>query len=221
MPRQPRIDIEEGFYHVLNRGVEKRVIFQEPRDYEKFLDTLEKLVKELKFSVFCYVLLPNHFHLSLQTKNHSLSKIIGRLLTSYAVYFNKKNKRVGPLFQDRFKSKLVEKERYFLALSRYIHLNPVSSGMVKDPIDYPYSSFQEIFSQGKWNIVDRNNIDMIISDFGLSLDKYKKFIYQSIEDIDNEEIFEKDPFNSKEDILGSDYFNTRNQRKFIRSKKKQ
>lgn len=216
MPRKTRIYFRHGFYHIFNRGVEKRQIFNEDKDYERFLNKLEDLTRELDFSVFCYAILPNHFHISLETRKTSLSKIVGRLLTSYALYFNKNYQRVGPLFQDRYKSILVQKDNYFLQLSRYIHLNPVSAGIVSNPLDYPYSSFAELFGKSKWNIIDRKEIVRLIGETKDSLDEYKKFVHEGIDESSEFDIFE-----DNREVLGSRSFNTSAQKKFLRRKKRQ
>ena len=212
MPRKPRIYLNYGFYHVFNRGVERRKIFNNERDYEQFLNKLKALTQESDFSVYCYTLLPNHFHISLETRKTTLSKILGRLLTSYAVYFNKKYNRVGPLFQDRFKSILVQKDNYFLQLSCYIHLNSVEAGIVTDPLDYPYSSFAELFDRSRWNIVDKEAVRRLIGKTKADLEQYRRFVYERI-DKDNTEF---NPFYSGKDILGTEFFNTSSQRKFLR-----
>jgi|SRR3990172_3182659 len=149
-----KIYVKDGHYHVYNRGVEKRNIFQDIQDYKIFmrylkdsLSTLDKSKIESKefilkgqafkgvprlpknfhgkIEIIAYCLMPNHFHLLLkQVENDSLQKFMQALLTRYSIYFNKKYDRVGSLFQGRYKAVLVLENNYLLHLSRYIHLNP-------------------------------------------------------------------------------------------------
>lgn len=145
---------EESFYHVFNRGVEKRVIFIDNQDYRYFLGLLERYLsseqaidktgrtlpnysKEIELLAYC--LMPNHIHLLLyQIKNDSMQRFMKSLCTSYSMYFNRKYKRVGKLFQGRYKAVLIDEEGYFTHISRYIHLNPLDIGA--DYKSYEYSS---------------------------------------------------------------------------------
>ena len=170
MPRRNTIRrfTEEGIYHIYNRGVEKRTIFLDEQDYAVFLhllkyylsptdqDTIHPLMKFQGFSVvrprplanlekeidlIAYCLMPNHFHLLLkQHAVNGVTKLLIRLLTTYALYFNKRYKRVGYLFQGPYRAVLIEDDSYLLHLSRYIHLNPVelTRGLL---VTYPYSSY--------------------------------------------------------------------------------
>src|SRR4030042_3814693 len=154
MPRMPRLAYENAFYHIFNRGVPKQPIFLSDKDYDYFLRRLESLVKKKHYdhTVYAYVLMPNHFHLLIGTKKTPLAKVMTSLLTSYSMYFKREYKRVGPLFQNRFKSKLCEKDSYFLGASRYIMLNPIAARLAKQIEDYPWSSFQELFGTSPYAI---------------------------------------------------------------------
>lgn len=153
--------IENGCYHVYNRGVEKRRIFEEAEDYKKFLEYLkiylspiEDLRKEnplLKtnlingnlseeIEVLAYCLMPNHFHILIKQKTkNAITKLMRQLTTAYSMYFNKKYERVGPLFQGIFKACLVDKNEVLLHLSKYIHQNPQERGISLG--DFPWSSY--------------------------------------------------------------------------------
>lgn len=155
--------VNDHFYHIYNRGVEKRIVFLDEWDYQRFLQILyyyqfdgpkpafsTKNRFEIKdFSqnpkiveVICYCFMPNHFHLLIkQLKDNGISEFIGKVINSYTKYFNTKNKRVGPLFQGSFKAVLVENDEQLLHLSRYIHLNPYVSELVDDLTNYQYSSY--------------------------------------------------------------------------------
>lgn len=154
MPRPHRIVYENAFYHVFSRGNDKQNIYRMEADYNKFLLTLEKLKRKYDHKLYGYCLMPNHFHLLIETREIPISKIMSSLLTSYTMYFNKKYKRSGHLFQDRFRSLICEKENYFLTIARYIHLNPVKAGLVKNPEDYFWSSHNEYIGSES-RIVDK------------------------------------------------------------------
>lgn len=213
MPRVRRLTAPNCFYHIFNRGLNKRVIFRQPIDYQKFLSKLEILVREYDFSLYCYALLPNHFHLLLETGNVPLSKIMSKLFTSYSIYFNRKYKSRGPLFEDRYKSKVVQKESYFLELSRYIHLNPVKANLIRDPNDYPYSSLSEILSIKSVRdrrLIDKDKVQKLIGESKISLKQYQQFIYDGIGlDLD-----EFDPWRSDKEILGTVKFKTARMKKY-------
>jgi putative transposase len=132
MPRGPRLDAPGILHHVRARGVGRGAIFLTETDREDFLERLETAVADDAAFVYAWSLMPNHFHLAVRTGNATISKTMKRLLAGYATAFNKRHKRDGHLFQNRFKSTVVDEERYFLALVRYIHLNPVAAKMVPD-----------------------------------------------------------------------------------------
>ena len=104
MPRQARINLPGAWYHVLNRGIEKRPIFRSTRCYERFLELLSRLPERFDIEMLAYVLMPNHYHLQLRTQDANLSQAIHWLNVNYSVWFNRKYDRVGPLFQGRFKA---------------------------------------------------------------------------------------------------------------------
>ena len=125
MARPFRIVYPGAWYHVTSRGIERRSIFTEARDRYHFLDLLPLMRERFAVNLYAYVLMQNHYHLLLQTSEPNLSQTIQWLNVSYSVWFNRRHNRVGPLFQGRFKALVVEPERWALALSRYLHLNPV------------------------------------------------------------------------------------------------
>jgi len=142
MARPLRMDYPDTFYHVLSRGNEKRDIYYDEKDYLRFLDTLEKTVERFKLEVHAYVLMKNHYHLLIRTKEANLSRAIQWLGVSYSVWFNRRHERSGHLFQGRFKSFLIENDRYFTAMCLYIHGNPLRAGIVRRLWDYPWSSYR-------------------------------------------------------------------------------
>src|SRR3989344_3689465 len=156
MPRYARLTAPNLFYHIINRGIEKRLIFRQQSDYLKFLKYLYRCKTKFDWIIYCFCLMPNHFHLLIQTQEDPLGSVMKSLQTAYGVYFNHKYERVGPVFSGRYKSIICQKDEYLLQVSKYIHLNPVKAGLVKRPADYPYSSYKEY--------VDRANIDLKILD---------------------------------------------------------
>jgi len=142
MARPKRIDFSFTLYHVFSRTISEERAFQDSRDRNKFLQYCAKYVDLYDFRVHAFCLMPNHFHLLVESKgNPLLSHLLHRLLTAFTVYYNRRHGRQGHLFQGRFKSLVVEKSTYLLALSRYIHLNPVRAGLSSHPEEYKGSSF--------------------------------------------------------------------------------
>ena len=125
MARPLRVDRANGWYHVTARGIERREIFVDTRSREHFLELLEETTLRFRLKVHAYVLMSNHYHLVVQTPAANLSRAIQWLNVSYVAWFNRRGDRVGPLFQGRFKSVLVEDASWAYELSMYVHLNPV------------------------------------------------------------------------------------------------
>jgi putative transposase len=132
MPRKSRIDAPGSLHHVIVRGIERSSIFRDSKDYESFLTRLAVLLGETSTPCYAWVLMKNHVHLLLRSGLTPLSSLMRRLLTGYAQQFNRRHSRAGHLFQNRYKSFLCEEEPYLLELLRYIHLNPIRAGAVKD-----------------------------------------------------------------------------------------
>ena len=124
MARPTRVDLAGAWYHVLNRGAEKRPIFRSRRCYQKFLELLSNLPLRFGVRIYGYVLMGNHYHVQIQTQEANLSKAVHWLNVSYSVWFNRSHGRVGPLFQGRFKA-IMHEASEALRINRYIHLNPV------------------------------------------------------------------------------------------------
>ena len=142
LARPLRIEFPGAFYHVTSRGNEKKAVFRNSRDKEKFLSYLESAHDRYGAVIHVYCLMENHYHLLLETPRGNLSQILHHINGAYTTYFNIKRGRYGHLFQGRYKGILIEKDAYGEELSRYIHLNPVRGGVVKDPLEYEWSSYQ-------------------------------------------------------------------------------
>jgi len=130
MPRKARIDAPGAVHHIICRGIEGRDIFFDDTDRDRFVERLGRIVTESRTFCYGWALIPNHFHLLLKTGGAPISTVMLRLLTGYAVSFNRRHRRVGHLFQNRYKSILCQEDAYLLELIRYIHLNPLRAGLV-------------------------------------------------------------------------------------------
>ena len=139
MPRRPRVD-SVGFHHIINRGVARRDIFLKNRDFEIFLEILEHAKEVYGFKVHAFCLMNNHYHLLIETTYENLSMIARQINSKYAQYFNREYKRVGPLWQGRFKSWYVYNERYLYILLRYIEQNPIKAALVDEIAKYRWCS---------------------------------------------------------------------------------
>ncbi len=147
MSRQPRAISASGVYHVIWRGINRQQIFFDDADCVKFLNLLDSVQNEA-FQILAFCLMGNHVHLLIKTVPSDITEMktaVKRLGIRYVAYFNGRFQRVGPLFQDRYKSQPVESGRYFCRVLRYIHQNPVAAGMCKNPEDYPWSSYCDYF----------------------------------------------------------------------------
>ena len=132
MPRKARIDAPGAIHHIICRGIERRKIYLNKIDRDDFVDRLSMIIYESETLCYAWALIPNHFHLLLRTGNTPIATVMQRLLTGYAVGFNRRHRRHGRLFQNRYKSILCQEEPYLLELVRYIHLNPLRAGIVEN-----------------------------------------------------------------------------------------
>lgn len=142
MPRGPRLDAPGVLHHVMARGLDRQRIFRDEQDREDFMARLGRLVESGALTIYAWALLPNHFHLLLRTGKRPLARSMRSLLTGYAGVFNRRHRRSGHLFQNRYKSIVVEEELYMLELVRYLHLNSLRAGVVtglRELDHYPYS----------------------------------------------------------------------------------
>ncbi len=203
MARQARVEVEGGLYHVITRGNNRRQIFNSPADYEKFLLLLAVQKTKLPFFLYAYCLMTNHVHLLLERQASSVGRIMHRVLTGYAQYYNRRYRHVGHLLQGRHKAILCQSERYLSELVRYIHLNPVRAGMVTVPEGYEYSSHRAYLGVEPAGIVD---VDPVLRHFGarkeLARVNYRNFVAAGIKQGHCEEFYAADEGR----ILGSEEF---------------
>ncbi len=135
MPRGPRDDAPGVVHHVMVRGIERRLIFHDDADREALLRRLSRLLPELRFRCFAWALMPNHLHLVVESGEARVSRLMARLGTGYARYFNERHDRVGHLFQNRFRSRRVVGERDLVGLILYVCRNPLEGGLAADPLE--------------------------------------------------------------------------------------
>ncbi len=130
MPRKSRVDVPGALHHIICRGIERKRIFRDNRDRDNFVERLGNILVQTSTHCYAWALIPNHFHLLLKTGHVPISIVMRRLLTGHAISFNRRYRRHGHLFQNRYKSILCQEEPYLLELVRYIHLNPLRAGLV-------------------------------------------------------------------------------------------
>ena len=192
MPLRPVTFFKGGYYHIYNRGNAKREIFLGNRDYSRFLKRTVRYSDEHSISIFCFCLMPNHFHLLLkQTNETSVADFMQKLLVSYSMYFNRKYDNVGSVFQGRFQAKLIETDAYVMQISRYIHQNPwelvkkiklgdkMTSQLLKDLEEYPWSSYSDYLGSRRHKFLEINEI---LSYFRKEQphDDYREFVEEPI-----------------------------------------
>ena len=182
MPRRTTIFSINCYYHIYNRSVSNNPLFYEDSNYSFFITKLKIYVLETA-NIIAYCLMPNHYHLLLQLTNQDLSKSMGQLAMSYTKSANTYYKRAGHLFQGRYKSKQIEDDNYLVYLSRYIHLNPFSSGLVKKPEDWKFSSYREFIGIDKVDFINPDNIlDLFGGSSKLSTKEKQQMYKDYIED---------------------------------------
>jgi len=161
VPRYARQKSGNGIFHVMLRGINKQTIFEDDEDRERFLETIERYKKISKYVIYGYCLMSNHVHLLLKETEEPISTVIKRISSSYVYWYNWKYERCGHLFQERYKSEVVENDGYLLTVLRYINQNPVKVGLSKNVQGYRWSSYNEYISKPK--IVDTNFVLQILS----------------------------------------------------------
>ncbi|MFH1874029.1 MAG: transposase [Pseudomonadota bacterium] len=152
MSRPLRIEYEGAFYHVMNRGNARQNIFTQPKDYETFINVLVESIKLWELKVHALALLPNHYHMLIETPLANLSRAMRHINGVYTQRFNRQHQRDGHIFRGRYKAILVEEDAYLVELIRYIHRNPIKAGLVEFPEKYKWSSHRDYLGSDdrKW-----------------------------------------------------------------------
>ena len=179
MARKPRLHVPGGLYHVILRGNARQDIFFALQDRQHFYELMGQGVARFGYRVHAFCLMTNHLHLALQAGDQPLSVGMQNLAFRYTRYLNARLKRVGHLFEGRFKAYLVDQDRYGLALVRYVHLNPVRARMVQQPAAYPYSSHRAYLGREDLPWL---TTDWVLGQFGSRIDvarpRYARFIQE-------------------------------------------
>jgi putative transposase len=162
----------------MSRGDDRKKVYTSASDHRKFMDYVVKAKERYQFYLYAYCLMPNHFHLLLETKLPNLSRIMHFIKGSYTTYYNIRYHRTGHLFQGRFKSIVVDKDSHFLELSRYLHLNPVRAGIVKDPVEYVWSSYHGYFGK-KDKYLDCDQVKQYL---GMTSREYRRFVLAGLKE---------------------------------------
>ena len=163
MARLARVEYEGAIYHVILRGNNRRVMFVDDRDRERFVTRLGEYAEEYSVRIYAFCLMNNHVHLVLETPCANLGRFMHKLETSYTIYFNLRHNESGHLMQGRYKAKPVKGDDYLLNLARYVQLNPVFvSGIEKKPLkeriqylrNYRWNSYRRYLGKKEWEFVD-------------------------------------------------------------------
>lgn len=162
MPRQARKKSASGIYHIMLRGINNQVIFEDEEDNNKFIETIKTYKAISGYKIYSYCLMSNHVHLLIKVEKEDLDLILKRVAGSYVYWYNWKYYRRGHLFQDRFKSEPVEDDSYFLTVLRYIHQNPIKGKIAKGIDEYVFSSYND-YIKGKNELIDLDFVFSIIS----------------------------------------------------------
>jgi putative transposase len=167
MTRRARIDALGALHHIICRGIERRQIFADDADRDRFVEQLAKVLSETSTPCFAWALISNHFHLLVRTGHVPISTVMRRLLTSYAVHFNRRHRRCGHLFQNRYKSILCQQDPYLLELVRYIHLNPLRAKIVSELSEldrYPYCGHSRLMGNINDGWQDTESVLILFAD---------------------------------------------------------
>ena len=175
MLRKARIDAAGALHHIIVRGIERRKIFWDDKDRDSFVNRFGRVLIETHTDCFAWALIPNHIHLLLRTGLTPMATVMRKLLTGYAVQFNRRHRRHGHLFQNRYKSILCQEDPYLLELVRYIHLNPLRARLVAD-----YNSLKGFVYGGHCALMgkcrnDWQNTEYVLSLFGQRISKARRF----------------------------------------------
>ena len=161
MPRGARKQAESGVYHLMMRGINRQLIFEDENDSERFLEVLSSYKETCGYELLGYCLMGNHVHILMRVGAEPLQTVMRRIAAKYVYWYNVKYERVGHLFQERFRSEPVEDDAYLMTVLRYIHRNPVKAGLCEKPEDYRLSSYRDYL--GRAGIVDTGFVLSMVS----------------------------------------------------------
>lgn len=164
MPRQRRKESSTGFYHVIAKGINNELIFNQTREKIYLKKILKEFLSEHNVEIYAYCIMSNHLHLIIKSEIQELSIYMAKCLAKYAEYYNYKHKRNGHVFQNRFKSECIETSKYYWNCLRYIHLNPLKANRVKSITNYKYSSILE-YKKRELQLIDKNALETFLKKF--------------------------------------------------------
>lgn len=202
MARPLRLQYENAWYHVMNRGANKQSIFKNNQHRNLFCSLLAKITDDFDIEIHAFCLMSNHYHLLVKTPNGNLSKAMRHLNGVYTQQFNQIENRDGTLFRGRYKSILIDSNEYLLGVSRYIHLNPIEAKICLDPLDYKWSSFRAYAKKNCAISWLKTAAILSLVDENKGRHAYKKFVSQGLDDAVRN-FYEKEQLPS---ILGDKYF---------------
>ncbi len=179
MTRTRRERSKTGIYHIMLRGINRQKIFKDYEDQERFLEAIQRAKEKGQFSLYAYCLMPNHVHLLLG-ENEKIGKTVKRITVSYVQWYNNKYGRTGHLFQNRYRSEVVEDEAYLLVVLRYIHQNPVKARICRSESGYEWSSYNEYINKYNGEQVDIDT-DIVESYFN-TRESFQTFMRQDNDD---------------------------------------
>ena len=174
MARQARRVSPTGYYHIMMRGNNKERIFEKESDKNSLIESLKKAKEEDSIKIVAYCFMDNHIHLVIKSELSDLSMAIKKINIKYAMIFNKKNGRVGHVFQDRYKSEVVASDQYLLQVIRYVHKNPVKAKIISSVDSYRWSSYNE-YKNAKYNVVNKEEGNFIMGYFSGNRGLFQKF----------------------------------------------
>jgi REP element-mobilizing transposase RayT len=184
MPRLGRLDAPGVLHHVMGRGIERRKIFLNDIDRNDFIDRLSALARDRAMEIYAWVLMPNHFHILCKTKNLPLASSLRKILTGYVVNFNKRHRRYGHLFQNRYKSIVCQEDIYLKELVRYIHLNLLRAGLVKNLKELnrnPWSGHSALVGKVKRGWQNTEYVLSFFDSFDNSRKNYSRYVKKGID----------------------------------------
>ena len=205
MPRRPRINIPGRFYHIMLRGNDKKRIFYSTEDFIRLSFLLQEGIERFKHRIHAFCFMPNHIHLVLQASDTPISKVVQNFSFRYSSYFNRTHDAVGHLFQGRFKAILIDEATYLMKLVRYVHSNPIRSGLVDSLENYPWSSHHTYLGDQKhrffWITVEE-----VLSYFGKTYESARKnyLSFHFLDETEADKLFTQGNFQGT--ILGNKEF---------------
>jgi len=176
MPKRGDVFRKDHYYHIYNRSIRDEKLFFNTNNYDYCLNLMKRYSERFEMSIIAYCLMPNHYHFLIQQRSHHpISSFVGSLFNAYVQAVNKSQDRKGPLFENRFKHILIDKEEYLIHLCRYIHLNPVEAGLVSRPEEWLFSNYLEWVNLRAGDLKDEE----FINDRFQDVQEYQTFVNTS------------------------------------------